>query len=132
MHVAELMQTDVRSVAADAPIAEAIASMAEAHVYALPVVGDGGRLLGVVSASDVLAVEAEHDPEALPGLLERTPVREIMTPRAYAVTPDADVRDAARQMLYADVHRLFVEEHERLVGVISSTDIVRAVAHRKV
>ena len=39
------------------------------------------------------------------------------------------VREAARQMLYADVHRLFVTDSERAVGVISSTDIVRAVAN---
>ena len=64
-------------------------------------------------------------------VLEDTSVREIMTPRPYTVTPDEDVREAARQMLYADVHRLFVAEGDRLVGVISTTDIVRAVATNK-
>jgi CBS domain-containing protein len=44
------------------------------------------------------------------------------------VAPTADVREAAQQMLYADVHRLFVTEGDAVVGVISTTDIVRAVA----
>jgi CBS domain-containing protein len=55
-----------------------------------------------------------------------------MTPRPYTVAPDEDVREAARQMLYAEVHRLFVAEGDRLVGVISTTDIVRAVATGKI
>jgi CBS domain-containing protein len=35
-------------------------------------------------------------------------------------------------MLYADVHRLFVAEGDRLVGVLSTTDIVRAVANGQI
>jgi CBS domain-containing protein len=60
--------------------------------------------------------------------MAETPVRDIMTPRPYTVAPGEEVREAARQMLYADVHRLFVAQGDRLVGVISTTDIVRAVA----
>ena len=40
----------------------------------------------------------------------------------------ASVKEAAQQMLYLEVHRLFVEDDGRLVGVISQSDIVRAVA----
>ena len=54
-----------------------------------------------------------------------------MTSRLYTIAPDEDVREAARQMLYADVHRLFVAESDRLVGVISTSDIVRAIATNK-
>jgi len=63
--------------------------------------------------------------------MEETSVRDIMTPRPYIIAPDEDVREAARQMLYAEVHRLFVAEGDRLVGVLSTTDIVRAVATGK-
>jgi CBS domain-containing protein len=77
----------------------------------------------------VLAAEAEAgDVEARQTLFENTAVRDIMTPRPYTVAPDEDVREAARQMLYADVHRLFVAEGDKVVGIISTTDIVRAVA----
>jgi CBS domain-containing protein len=51
-----------------------------------------------------------------------------MTPHPLTIDPDADVREAAREMLYAEVHRLFVVQHGRLIGVISTSDIVRAVA----
>jgi CBS domain-containing protein len=44
------------------------------------------------------------------------------------IAPEVDVKEAAQQMLYTGVHRLFVTTDDRVVGVISTTDIVRAVA----
>ena len=129
MQVAELMQQNVRTVTGDANFAEVVLSLADAHVSGMPVVDRVGRMIGVVSASDVLLAEAEA--EGRPEAMEETSVREIMTSRPYTIGPEEDVREAARQMLYADVHRLFVAEGERLVGVISTTDIVRAVANGK-
>jgi len=55
-------------------------------------------------------------------------VRDIMTPRPYTIGPDEDVREAACQMLYGEVHRLFVAEGDKVIGIITTTDIVRAVA----
>ena len=88
-----------------------------------------GLLLGVLSSSDVLEAEAEAgDAEARTTVLEETRVSDLMTPRPITVTPETAVQEAARQMLYADVKRLFVEDDGRLVGVLSQTDIVGAVA----
>ncbi len=131
MRVAELMQPDVRTIDSEANVAEVVRSLADGHVSGMPVVDRAGRMIGVVSASDVLTAEAESGGESVGERLEQTPVREIMTARPYTVAADEDVREAARQMLYADVHRLFVAEGDRLVGVISTTDIVRAVANGK-
>jgi predicted transcriptional regulator len=55
-----------------------------------------------------------------------------MTPKPLMIESTADVQEAARHMLYAEVRRLFVEENGVLVGVISQTDIVRAVATGKI
>ena len=109
-----------------------VVSLADAHISGLPVVDKGGRILGVVSASDVLTAEAEAESVTMgQDLMQETLVRDIMTPRPYTIAPDEDVREVARQMLYGDVHRLFVVEGERLVGVISTTDMVRAIANGK-
>ena len=134
MKVAELMQANVRTISDDASVAEVVVSLADGHISGLPVVDKSGRIIGVVSASDVLTTEAEAESEAEAAgrnLMLETSVREIMTPRPYTVSPDEDVREAARQMLYGEVHRLFVADGDRLVGVISTTDIVRAVATGK-
>lgn len=129
MKVAELMQRDVKSIRSEASVAEAILTLADAHISGVPVLDATGRMIGVLSSSDVLAAEAEAgDAPSRQTLLENTQVREIMTRRPYTIAPTADVREAAQQMLYADVHRLFVAEGETVVGVLSTTDIVRAVA----
>lgn len=129
MTVAELMQRNVKTVWSEATVAEAIVALADAHISGVPVVDGAQRMIGVLSTSDVLTAEAEtDDPVARQRLWENTAVRELMTPRPFTIAPGADVRDAARQMLYADVHRLFVAEGDQVIGVVSTTDIVRAVA----
>ncbi|MCU0621462.1 MAG: CBS domain-containing protein, partial [Gemmatimonadales bacterium] len=59
MKVAELMQANVRTLQPDATVAEAIVALADAHVSGLPVVDARGRLIGVLSSTDVLEAEAE-------------------------------------------------------------------------
>jgi len=132
VRVVELMQRNVKMVGSDASVAEAIVSLADAHISGMPVVDGAGMVIGVLSTTDVLAAEAEvEDTAARQTLFENTTVRDIMTPRPFTIAPGEDIREAARQMLYADVHRLFVAEGNRVVGIISTTDIVRAVATGK-
>jgi predicted transcriptional regulator len=129
MTVAELMQRKVKTVRSQASVAEAIVSLADAHISGMPVVDGAGKVIGVLSTTDVLTAEAEaDDPASRQALFENTEVREIMTPRPFIIAPGEDIREAARRMLYADVHRLFVAEGDQVVGIISTTDIVRAVA----
>jgi CBS domain-containing protein len=129
MRVRELMQGDVITVDLDTPINDAVVTLTDAHISALPVVDSGGRMVGVVSSTDILTSEAEaNDAVEREALFEEMMVRDIMTRRPLTVSPDAEVREAAQQMLYADVHRLFVTAGDKVVGVISTTDIVRAVA----
>ena len=129
MRVRELMQRAVKTVSLDAAVNEAVVTLADSHISALPVVDGQGRMVGVISSSDILTSEAEaEDATAREALFEDTMLRDIMTPHPLTVLPDADVREAAQQMLYADIHRLFVVDSERVVGVISTTDIMRAVA----
>jgi predicted transcriptional regulator len=125
MRVAELMQSDLSTIHVDDRVSDAIARFAEAHVSGLPVLDDRGAFVGVLSTTDILVAESESDS---PRTASAT-VRELMTPRPLTIGADEDVRAAARQMLYAEVHRLFVEHDHRPVGVISQTDIVRAVAN---
>ena len=133
MKVAELMKTDLKTVQADAMVADAVLLLAESHISGLPVVDHRDRLMGVVSTSDVLQALAEApSPEARERVFEDTPVREIMTPRPLTVAPAADLMEAARQMLFLEVHRLFVEDEGRLAGVLSQSDIVGAVATARI
>ena len=126
MRVADMMQRKLVIIRDDSTVFEAIQLLADGHISGLPVVDGTGRLVGVLSATDVLETEAGEEG---PRTLEQTLVSEIMTRRTITATPDTALREAAQQMLYAEVKRLFVEDQGKLVGVISQTDIVRAVAN---
>lgn len=129
MRVADIMQTRVETIGADDRVADAVATLADQHVSGLPVVDHRGHMVGVISSTDVLQLLSESaDSERRGEILEATLVREIMTAKPVTVDPDADVHDAARQMLYGEIHRLFVEYDGSLVGVLSQSDIVGAVA----
>lgn len=129
MRVRELMQKDVKTVDPEAAVNDVVVSLSDSHISALAVVDGTGRMVGVISSTDILTSEAEaQDAVEREALFEQMTVRDIMTRRPLTVSPDADVREAAQQMLYADIHRLFVTSDEQVVGVISTTDIMRAVA----
>lgn len=133
MKVAELMQTTLKTISTEATIADAVVVFTEAQVSALPVIDRLGRAVGVVSTREILKAESScESPLMRERLFENTRVLEIMTPWPTTVEPDRDVRQAAQEMLYLNVQRLFVEYDGALVGVISQTDIVGAVAIAKV
>jgi len=133
MKVAELMRAPVVAIQADSSVADVVVTLADAHVSGLPVLDGGKRLVGVLTTTDVLQAAAEcESADERERLFERTAVREIMTPRPLTITPEADIAEASRQMLYLDVHRLFVEDGGEVAGVISQSDIVRAVATAKI
>lgn len=128
MRVAELMQADVTTISPDDRIEIVVRTMADSSISGLPVVDSSGRILGVVSATDVLQATAEKDDaEARARFFENATAREIMTPVAQTIEPDADIHHAAQKMLYSEVRRLFVTEQGKLVGVISQTDIAYAM-----
>lgn len=133
MKVAELMQTSLKTISANATVGEAVDALTEAQVSALPVLDSFGRAVGIVSTRDVLRAESLCEtPEVRAHLFEQTLVLEIMTAWPGTVDPNTTVRAAAQEMLYLNVPRLFVEFEGALVGVISQTDIVGAVATAKV
>ncbi|MDH3455412.1 MAG: CBS domain-containing protein [Gemmatimonadota bacterium] len=129
MKVADLMARDLTVVNQDITIQEAVVQLADAQVHGVPVVNRRGRLVGVLSSSDIVQTTAERTSGGdADELFDDTLVRDIMTTPPKTVAPTEDVRTAAKHMLELDVHRLFVIEGDSLVGVIAQSDIVRAVA----
>jgi len=126
--VADLMTIDPIVVRVDAPLEEAERLMREKRVSGLPVVDDG-RLVGVISQTDVL--EDGGAPLAL--LLRRKPsglrVGELMSSPAVTVMMTAPLVEAARLMRDNRIHRVVaVDEHGRPVGVLSGSDFVALYA----
>lgn len=127
MKVADLMQQDVRTIDRDQALRDAVVELADAHVTALAVLDSAGHFKGVLSTADVLQAQAEAGDE---GWEDRV-VADVMSAAPVTIEPDATALAAAQLMLYRDVHRLFVVEGGELVGVISQTDLVRAMGAKK-
>jgi CBS domain-containing protein len=131
--VAEIMTSSVITVHPDSTLSEVLTDLATQHISGAAVVDHKGRLVGVVTHSDIMEAESEiSDPELRGRYLEETPVREIMSAPVLTIEPEAAVREAALQMEYGEVHRLFVEANGQLVGVVSRSDVNRALATGKV
>lgn len=61
-------------------------------------------------------------------LLERTLVADWMTPEVFSVRSDASLREVCEAMVNQRVHRMFVTEGKKLLGIVTSFDVVRAIA----
>jgi len=112
---------EVWSIEADAPVLSAIQIMADKHVGALPVVR-GDELVGIIS---------ERDYARKVVLLGRssaeTAVWEIMTSPVVTVSLDKTVHDCMHMVTERRIRHLPVVEKNRLVGIVSIGDLVRAV-----
>ncbi len=111
-------------------IAEIAATMHARRISGVPVVDDRGRLIGVVTRTDLIALGAfqagrRGTSPVMP--LPRRRAREVMTQHPQSIARSASVRDAARVMATHAIHRVFVTDGDALVGVIGAVDIAAAV-----
>jgi CBS domain-containing membrane protein len=144
-----LMTTQVVSIAQDAPLRQAVATLVDRGFSAAPVTDAAGRPVGVLSMTDVLVHDRnsvtyarpvpeyylKSDLQAKVGepvggfqveVTDRTPVRDLMTPVVFSVRPGTPARQVIEEMLHLRVHRLFVIDADGvLVGVISMSDVLR-------
>jgi CBS domain-containing protein len=177
LQIRDAMTRDVLTVTSETTLREAVDLFVSRHVSGAPVL-DGQRVVGVVSATDVLEFVATNPPvprqradqreigewaelpasepeDAAPGayfaemwedadaetaqrfadsdgpewdvFAEHT-VQEVMTRSVCALPSTQSITAAADYMKTAGVHRLLVIDEGKLVGIITSTDIARAVA----
>jgi CBS domain-containing protein len=126
--VIDLMASDPIVVSPDVPVVRVAEVLVDYDIGGLPVVDVSGRLVGVVSQTDLVRLWASQVPSSdWPGLL----VRDVMTQPAVTIRGSASLRDAARAMTERDVDRLVVvgDDSETALGVISDSDLVRAFGH---
>ena len=132
----DIMTKDVFTVSPDLSIRETTEMLASRHIGGAPVVDDDNRVIGVITASDILefAAAMTGEPAELGDAPERNEfdrhtVDEAMT-RAPLRTlgPDATAREAATMMQESGIHRIPVMEGDTLLGVVSTLDLAKAIA----
>lgn len=151
---ADLMTPDVLSVRDDVTVAELAEFLTMHEISGAPVEDATGKLIGVVSMTDIARQRAEEDPVERerpsadydvrgwsdrldpsdldsfrvhqPGVL----VREIMTSQILSVETDATVSQMAEMLIDSHVHRLLVTEQGKPVGIVSATDLLGLLVER--
>jgi len=121
----------------DTPYREMIGLLRDHRVSGFPVVDDDGKVIGVVSETDLLALEAaDAGPGAHPAPRRWHPQRrqagaddatagDLMTHPAVTVSPDEPVRSAARLMHALKLQRLPVVDRDgHLAGIVSRSDVL--------
>ncbi len=122
--VAQVLQAkgyDIWSVTPDTSVYDAIKMMADKEVGALLVLEDE-KLVGIISERDyarkvILKGKSSKD----------TPVREIMTSKVYYVRPEQTIEECMALMTARRIRHLPVLDGDRLIGILSIGDVVKAV-----
>lgn len=139
---ADLMTTDLVLIPQEMTLRAAAHLLAANHVSGAPVVDEQARCIGVLSATDFLhwadeaGIRPAHEPICRPWeivepeSLPQDVVRNYMTGDPVLVRPSTPVTEVARKMIDTHIHRVIVADEAGVPkGVVSSTDILAAVAY---
>lgn len=147
--VADVMTHNPIVAKPEMPLQEAITILAEKRISGLPVVDEQGKLIGVISETDLMWRETGVTPPPYimvldsviflqnPGRYERElhkvlgqTVKEVMSTDPITTTPDQFLSQAAKLMHDRQIHRLPVVDSQGLViGILTRGDIIRAMAN---
>ena len=147
MQVHSLMTRDVITVQEGTSLKEVARRMSEHGISGVPVLDDDGKLTGIITELDMIARNARLEipvflqildaniPLELPSHLREklqhmfgAEARDVMTEKVRTVHPDAELEDLVDLMLKKGVNPVPVVEDNRLVGIVSRSDLVRMMA----
>lgn len=147
----DVMQSELVVVHASDPLREVERVLVDAQVSAVPVLDDEEHLLGIVSMRDVVSryaddheLPADADPDTFDDEIDETETvafqrledepcaGDVMVTDLVTVGPNALLPDVAAQMVDHRVHRVLVKDRQNLVGLISTMDLLEALAGRLV
>jgi CBS domain-containing protein len=145
---ADVMAREVKTVPQSMRVKDLIQSLAHRKVSGVPAVDEYGKLAGVISETDIVRAQAhltgkdfyytfyEYDPfagqvglfgECIPKVLDMQ-VADLMTREVIMALPQESLPIVIRRMLAHGIHRLIVAEEKVILGLISTLDIMQALA----
>lgn len=141
LRLRDIMTRELFTAAPDMTLRDAMTLLSDQHVSGAPVV-DGGKVVGVFSATDLLAYLADLSDSTVSltfsprrrhfGPLEDVTVGDVMTRQVESLPPDCVVEEAAILMGKKQIHRVLVMIGDVLLGIVSMSDVARAVAEDKI
>ncbi|HEY0734223.1 MAG TPA: CBS domain-containing protein [Herpetosiphonaceae bacterium] len=129
--VRDVMSSPVITASLSTSLPQLNSLMREHHIRRLPVV-DGNRLVGMITFGDIRSALPSDATTLsvyeLSYLIEQVTAAEVMRDGVITISADASVAEAAQQMLEHKISGLPVVERDHLVGIITESDIFRAIS----
>lgn len=118
--VRDFMSKNVKTVRTDATVKEAVSKMNKFRIGSI-IVTQGKKPVGIITERDILEkiVEPCMEPTAIKA-------KEIMSSPVMFTSPEVSIEDAARLMAAKKIKKLAIAENGKLIGIITSMDLMRA------
>ncbi|MEJ2184604.1 MAG: CBS domain-containing protein, partial [Gemmatimonadota bacterium] len=127
--VRDIMIHRIERLPPDAPVRDAVNLMVRRRIHAVPVVGEKGEVLGMVTDRDIMRalmpLPRLDDAEARQAIPEDLSVREIMSRSVLCISEELGLSEAATMMVNKDVEQLPVVSGGALTGIITRAEIIR-------
>ena len=146
LKVKDIMTRELITVSPETEITKAAKILLENHINGVPVIDAFGRLVGVLTQSDLVAQQKGIPVPSVFTLLESfiplssikridkemekiaaLTVKEAMTLEPVTVGPDTDIEDVAKLMVDKKYHTLPVVEGDKVVGVVGKEDVLKTL-----
>lgn len=126
-HVSEIMTTDCISLTNDVTLENAYYSLKENMLSQIPIITDDKKILGMINKKTILNLVVE-DIDNAKEIMDRK-ISDIYLPELITTDPITDIRRVAKVMLDFKLDAIpVVDENHFLLGIVSKTDIIKAVA----
>lgn len=130
----DIMTTKVLSASGDVSFEKLMNVFVDMGIHHIPITSDNGSIKGIISSTD--ALKAYHEMEFVlrrNGVSVETNIdlKDILTRDVISIKPSTKLSTAVRMMVESGVHALPVMENNQLVGILSSKDILSAIANGK-
>ena len=123
MNAGEIMTRGIITIGRDASVMGAMKKLIDRHITCLIVEKEGEKgVYGIITRKDIVNKVIAYEKD-----LKTTKVSEIMSEPLMTISPDMGVETIARLMAKTDIRRFPVMEGNTLVGMVSNSDILKAI-----
>jgi len=116
----EIMSCEVITVGPDTPLRQVVAVLAENDITGVPVVDEGGSLLGIITEKNLLGLLS--NPQTADG-----PARDYMTTDVVSFDENEDLIAVCEGLVNSHFRRAPILSEGKLVGIISRRDIIKYI-----
>lgn len=139
-YVKDIMTIDPLTIKQNVTIRDAVKIFSANDISGLPVIDQDNEVIGVITATDIIENESSNAffssdyiknikfDDLRDAKFFNHQVSTIMSKNLFTTTPDANIAQMAKIMYENRIHRLLVTEYNKLVGIVTTFDVLKLLA----